>query len=362
VLLGRDQRSQSHSGELQLIRELADGPRLHRLIASARARRVNDDLGGFATVDLGTGCIGVPDPEPAPDVTFGNLTHDRIRQNTAALGYELRWRNLGELNLGVQATRYKKSVRAPGLPETSTTDQSLLWNASAAYTGIERLALYAAATRGLEESGTAPSIAANANLTLPALRTRQMEAGFRYALPNRMRFVAGLFDVRRPFFELASDNVFRVLGEVKHQGVELSLFGSPIRGLSLVTGAVLLRPRVNGPAVEEGRLGKKPLGRTGTVFDLRLDYRPPRLDAVSVDLGLSYTGRRVARVDNSLYIPERAVIDLGARYRISLGGRPAVLRAQIRNLTNAFGWNVSGGGGFTYVPMRRLITSLAADF
>jgi iron complex outermembrane recepter protein len=362
VLLGRDQRSQSYSGELQVIRSFAEGPRLHRLIASARVRRVDDDLGGFAFVDLGAGRIGVPDVEPEPTVQFGELTRDQVRQETGALGYELRWRGVGELNLGVQKTRYRKRVTTPGLPETAGTDSPILWNASAAYTGLPRLALYAATTRGLEESGTAPANAANANLTLPALRTRQVEAGLRYALPNGMRLVAGLFDVRRPYFELDGDNVFRVLGEVKHQGAELSLSGSPTPGLNVVAGAVLLRPRVTGEAVKEGGLGEKPLGRTGTVLDLRLDYQPPRLSALSVDFGVSYTGRRVARIDNTLYIPERAILDLGARYRFRLANAPTVLRVQVRNLTNVFGWNVSGGGGFSYVAMRRVVASLATDF
>jgi iron complex outermembrane recepter protein len=178
-----------------------------------------------------------------------------------------------------------------------------------------------------------------------------------------MRFVAGVFDVRRPFFEIdRDDNVFRVLGEVRHQGVELSLSGSPVEGLNVVAGAVLLRPRVEGEAVEDGRLGEKPLGRTGTVFDLRLDYRPPRFSRLSVDLGVNYNGDRVARADNTLEIPARAVFDLGGRYRFNVGRTPAVFRVQVRNLTNEFGWRVSGGGGFTYLPMRRVSASLALDF
>lgn len=362
VLLGTDQSSASYSGELQVIREIVDGPRLHRLIGSARARRVDDDVGGFVSLDLGPGRIGVRDDEPEPDVAFGALTRDRVRQETGALGYELRWRGLGELSVGAQQTAYRKTITTPGSEPTSSSDSPLLWNASIAYTGVERLALYAATTRGLEESGAAPSNAANANQTLPALRTRQVEAGARYAFSNGLRLVAGLFDVRRPYFELDGDGVYRVLGEVKHQGAELSLSGSPLPGLNVVAGAVLLRPRVTGEAVEQGRLGEEPLGRTGTVLDLRLDYRPPRFDAVSIDLGVAYTGRRVARVDNTLYIPERAIVDLGARYRFQVRDTPVVFRVQVRNLTDVYGWNVTGGGGFTYVPERRLVASFAADF
>ncbi len=362
VLLGRDQVSQSWSGELLVEREFADGPRRHRLLASGRYRRVDDDLGGFAFRSLGPGAIGIADPLPEPEVAFGALTRDEIRQETGALGYAMLWQGLGEINLGVQQTRYRKAVRAPGRPPTGTEDTPLLWNASAALTAIEGLAIYAATTRGLEESGTAPAFAANANLTLPALRTRQVEAGLRWSPTRNVKLIAGLFDVRRPYFELASDNVFRVLGDVKHRGAEISLTARPAAGLNMVAGAVLMRPRVTGEAVEQGRLGERPLGRVGTTLDLRLDYQPPAFDALSVDLGINYTGARAARIDNTLFIPERAIIDLGTRYRFKLGRTPAVLRAQIANITNTFGWNVTGGGGFQFIPSRRLNLSLSADF
>jgi iron complex outermembrane receptor protein len=62
VLLGRDQVSQSYSGELLAERDFAEGPRRHSLLASARFRRVDDDLGGFAFRGIGPGAIGVADP------------------------------------------------------------------------------------------------------------------------------------------------------------------------------------------------------------------------------------------------------------------------------------------------------------
>ncbi|WP_439468055.1 hypothetical protein [Blastomonas fulva] len=99
-------------------------------------------------------------------------------------------------------------------------------------TAMDGIVLYAATTRGLEESGTAPSFAANANLSLPALRTRQVEAGVRWTLTKDVKLIAGLFDVRRPYFELDADNVFRVLGEVKHRGRRFRSPPSPCQALT----------------------------------------------------------------------------------------------------------------------------------
>jgi len=232
VLLGRDQVSQSYSGELLVEREFTEGPRCHHLLASARFRRVDDDLGGFAFRSLGPGAIDVADSVPEPDVAFGALTRDEIRQETGALGYEMQWQGLREINFGLQKTRYRKKVRAPGLAPTANADSPILWNASAVLTAMDGIVLYAATTRGLEESGTAPSFAANANLSLPALRTRQVEAGVRWTLTKDVKLIAGLFDVRRPYFELDADNVFRVLGEVKHRGRRFRSPPSPCQALT----------------------------------------------------------------------------------------------------------------------------------
>ncbi|MGQ3178142.1 MAG: hypothetical protein ACT6SC_11160, partial [Blastomonas fulva] len=142
------------------------------------------------------------------------------------------WQGLSEINFGLQKTRYRKKVRAPGLAPTANADSPILWNASAVLTAMDGIVLYAATTRGLEESGTAPSFAANANLSLPALRTRQVEAGVRWTLTKDVKLIAGLFDVRRPYFELDADNVFRVLGEVKHRGRRFRSPPSPCQALT----------------------------------------------------------------------------------------------------------------------------------
>lgn len=59
VLSGRDQRFASTSGELRVMRDVKDGKRQHRFIASVRGRDVQSDFGGYALADLGVGQIVV---------------------------------------------------------------------------------------------------------------------------------------------------------------------------------------------------------------------------------------------------------------------------------------------------------------
>lgn len=363
VLSGRDQRFASTSGEARVSREFRDGNRLHRFIASYRGRDVQSDFGGYVLSDLGLGTIGVQSREDEPNLAFGALTDDKVKQRSAAIGYDLRWQDVGEVNLGLTRTDYRKRVAEPGIPAVSRRDRLWLWNAALAIDASDKLTLYAATTRGLEESGTAPSNAANANEALPALRTRQIEAGLRYTLPANLRLVAAVFDIRKPYFEIdTADNIYRILGDVQHRGVELSISGEPVKGLSLVAGALLLEPRVTGDAVADGRLGRKPIGRTSTLIDLNLDYRFPRFESLSIDVGIQYEGSRVANVDNTLAIPARTTIDLGARYRFKVGNSPATLRIVATNITNVYGWRVFSGGGFSPNAPRTASLSVTADF
>jgi iron complex outermembrane recepter protein len=363
VLSGQDQRFASTSGEARVIRDVKDGKRLHRFIASVRGRNVDADFGGYDLADLGLGQIGVPDPEPEPNRLFGPLTRDTVRQRSFSAGYELIWQGVGELNLGMTRSDYRKRVTEPGLASVARRDRDWLWNAALAIPVSDRLTVYGATTHGLEESGTAPGNAANANEVLPALRTKQVEAGLRYRLTDKIRLAGAWFDLRKPYFEIdQTDNVYRILGEVRHRGVELSLSGEPIAGVSLVAGAVFLDPVVTGEAVDDGRLGRRPIGRTRTLVDTSVDWTPAGQKAISLDARLLYEGSRTADTLNRFAIPARATIDLGGRYRFKIGKSPATFRLKLANATNVYGWRVFGGGGFKANAPRRLTASITADF
>lgn len=365
VIADPGQRYASTSGELRVSRSFADGPRLHMLHASVRARRLDSRYGGAADpIDLGARTLGVavPVPEPAAFV-FGERTHDRVRQTTIGIAYEGRWKGVGELSLGVQRADYRKGVDLPrGLPRTETRDRPWLFNGTLAAHLSDDLALYAGYTRGLEESGLAPNNAANRNEALPAIRTRQADAGIRWAVTRRMKFVAGLFDVSKPYFNTDERNVYAALGAVRHRGVELSLSGNPTDRLSLVAGAVLMRPRVTGEAVEQGRVGKLPLGQSARILRANADYRPALLAGVSVDIALSHYGKRAASRDNLISVDAYSLIDIGARYRFKLGKSPAVFRVQMANVTDSFAWTILGSNSYGLMDKRRVSAFLAVDF
>ena len=364
----KDQTAASTSGELRSSYSLTEGDRRHTIHLAARGRHTRRAFGGADVRELGSAVIGIPTEAPVPEYAFGPLTRDEVRQMTGGLGYELRWPGVAELSLGVQKTEYEKTTRIPDRPTLTTKDGPWLYNGTLAVHLSEGLVAYAGYTRGLEESGVAPPNAVNRNSAPPALRTSQRDAGMRYAMLPGLNLVAGLFDVRKPYFNIDADHEYRQLGTVRHRGLELSLAGQPIKGLSVVAGAVLMKAEVSGEAVDLGIIGPKPGGTTGRVVRANIDYRLPFFDPLSVDVGINNLGGRVASAKEyeelggrQLMTKPRTTFDLGARYRFQAGKIPVVLRGQVTNLFNVYGWDVSPSSAFRPSDERRFLLSLAAD-
>lgn len=368
LVVSRDQTAKSTSGELRSSYSIIEGGRRHTVHLAARGRDTKRAFSGSDVRNLGPAVIGTSVHVPEPDYQFGPLTRDHVRQVTGALGYELRWPKVGELSLGIQRTDYRKNTRVPDGLTVTTKDSPWLYNGTLAVHLTDKLIAYAGYTRGLEESGIAPPNAVNRSSAPPALRTSQRDAGIRYAISPRLNFVAGLFDVRKPYFNVDPDSVYRELGTVRHRGAELSLAGQPIDGLSVVAGAVLLDADVSGEAVELGIIGPKPVATAARTVRLNFDWRLPFFDPLSVDLGITNQSAEVAsaleyaELDGQQLMTEpQTIVDIGARYRFKAGKAPATLRAQVTNLFDTYRWKVGGNSSFRFLDERRLLLSLAAD-
>ena len=364
----KDQTAASTSGELRSSYSVTEGDRRHTFHLSVRGRDTKRAYGGADVRDLGPAVIGQRTEVPEPDFRFGPLSRDEVRQITGGIGYELRWPEVAELSLGLQKTDYRKASSIPGRPTLTTKDTPCLYNGTLALHLTDRLVAYAGYTRGLEESAAAPADAVNRNSAPPALRTSQRDAGLRYAILPGLSLVAGLFDVRKPYFNIDPDRVYRELATVRHRGAELSLAGQPIKGLSVVAGAVFLDADVSGEAVDLGRIGPKPVATTKRIVRANFDYRLPFFQPLSVDLGITSLAGRVASAreyaelgDRQLTTEPRTTFDIGARYRFKAAGAPATLRAQITNLFNAYGWDVSPSSSFRFSDQRRFSLTLTAD-
>jgi iron complex outermembrane receptor protein len=330
----------SNSGELRISRTIADGPRRHLVHFSLRGRDRRTLYGGSDTIDYGRMPIAERFDLPQPTFAFGPQSRDRVKQWTGGVAYDAGWVKVGEVSVGLAKTDYRKEVRLPGLASAAAGSKPWLYYGSVAGHLSNTLSAYASYTRGLEESGVAPDNATNRNEPLPAILTSQREIGLRYALTPGLRFVAGLFELKKPYYNLNQANRFELLGDVRNRGLELSLSGAATPKLNVVAGAVLLKPRVTGEGVALGRVGPKPVGLPARTIMVNLDWRPPIAQGLSFDVALAHASDIIATRDNRVSLPARTLLDIGARYRFELAGQGATLRVKLSNLTGEDGFQL----------------------
>lgn len=361
MIAEKGQSAGATSGQIQASRVFREGPRQHQLLIASWARDHRRSYGATDSVALAPGPIDEARFVAEPEFDFAAPTRDHVRQLTVGLAYQGSWKGVGELDLGIEKTRYSKAVVTPAGALPTSRDAPWLFNASVAVELAPALSLYSGISRGLEESSVAPGVAVNRNEAPPAIRTRQADAGARWAISPRMTLIAGLFRIDKPYYGLDGARYFRRLGKIRHQGEEVSLSGSPVDGLSIVGGAVLLDASVSGGEVTSGVIGRRPAGSTPLTLIASADYRLPMAKALSFDIGFERDGRRVVSVDNRVRLPARNLIDLGMRYRFKMLGKPAVLRVQAFNITNDFGWDVVGANALMIHQPRQVYAKLTTD-
>lgn len=351
----------SLSGEFRVTHSIVDGPRLHVFHLSLRERDARREFGGSDEADLGLTRIGIPEHSPKPTFTFGPLSHDHVRQETLGLAYDGRWRNVGEISFGISRADYTKTTSLPGVAPIVSRARPWLYNGTAAVSATQGLSLYAGYARGLEESGVAPPNATNRNQPLPAIITEQKDAGFRWAVTGKIKLVAGVFDLRRPYFGLDASNNYTQVGTTHSRGAEFSLSGSVTKRLNVVAGGVFLKPRVERDAGVPGVIGPRPVGLPAHLLNLNLNWQTSFLNGFSLDAVMFHRGAVAATTDNLVTLPPRFPINLGGRYRFKLATHAATFRLLLGNIFDDRGFGTAGPGIYAANSGRYLSSYLAID-
>jgi len=363
------QRSTSWSGELRAHRQWSAGRTKHRLDLMVRGRRSRARLGGSQVIDLGRAPFGDPAaPAPEPDMSGAAAQlHDRVDQWGVGIAYRTVIGDRLSINSGLLRTDYRKIVDT-GADRSSSRVKPWLYNVGVSWQPLARLDLYATYSRGLVEAGVTPANAANRDTVLPAVEAKQAELGLRYRIGDALTLVLGAFDTRKPYIGIdGNSGIYGELGRVRHRGVELSLAGKPMTSLSVVLGGVLLDPRIDGPLVDAGQIGVRPVAVPRLRAIANVDYALPGIKGLSIDAGLTHVASRPAHslpgvAGEQLTVPSMTKLDLGLRYRFALAQRPLIVRAQILNITDEFDWDVDSSESLTYSAPRQARVALTAEF
>ena len=357
-----DQRTSSTSGEARLTGQFTTGSWRQDIVFLARGRDTLALYGGSDVIDVGPALIdqGVQVPEPA--FTYTARIHDLTELWSTGVAYRAQWQGHADFAFGIQRESYDKEVTAPALPEARLTDRPLRAYGSAALTLTDRVTAYAGYTQGLEDSGVAPSSAENRGSILPDARTWQMDTGVRVLLTSRLKLIAGVFEIEKPYFDFDTSDVDRELGLQRATGLELSLSGEILRNLNVAAGVLLGEVKIVGPDLSAEGVGPFAFGQPRVTSVINADYKIPGQPALSADLTIYRFGTAPASVNDVTQNPALTVLALGGRYRFTMLGAPTTLRVQIGNLTNAYYWNMGYSPGFSQFPPRGFFGYLTADF
>ena len=364
IIADADNRVASTSGEARISYAWKAAALSHRFQLSLKGRKQSRDFGGQRSVQLGAAQFGVRKDVPRPAFAFGANDHSDVRQFTLGLGYDLIAAERGSLSLAIQKSNYRKDTdfANPLLASVQTRDEPLLYSASGTINLTRRLIAYAGTVRGLEESVIAPDRAINRGEAPPAIRTSQSEAGLRYAISPKLSLIAGVFQIRKPYYNLDGVQRFRQLGTLTNRGLEISLAGTLAPGVTLVAGNLLLDPKISGADVAAGLIGARPVGSFRRHSIANLDWKPKGQTSWSFDLALESFSKQEADAANSFTAPARETVAVGTRYRFNMGPTKLLARLQVLNLFDNYAYKVSSSGGFTFTSPRTFSASLAADF
>ena len=363
IIANPPQRYGSVSGEIRASGVFTEGSKRQHVVHFAlRGHDVKRRFDGADRLVFGSELIGVRMPIAKPEFNFSERNLDNTNRIMGGVAYEGMWQGVGELSLGLQKAFNTREIRISGAAPTRTDNNPWLYNGTlAAYLG-KNLVAYTSYTRGLEDSGVAPDQASNRGEAAPASLSRQVDAGLRYSLDSGLTLVGGVFEVKKPFFDIDTTNLFRAVGTLTHRGVELSVAGPVTEGLHVVLGTVFLQARLSNPLGQQFNIGKVPLGRVPRLTRLNIQYGPPNWNGFAIDGQIENKSSQYADRANSSRLPGSTTINIGGRYQFEAFDSPVTLRVQVKNVTNKFAWDIPSPGRFQPFESRHVLINLTTDF
>ena len=244
-----------------------------------------------------------------------------------------------DFNTQAKTTEYDKSEWTPsvGLVYQPSIDWSVYGNY------IESLAPGATAPLSNNDG-----MISNGGQSLDPYVSKQTEVGVKYD-NGAIGSSFALFRTDEPRAYVNDSNTFVAAGENRHQGAELSVFGSPSENTRLIAGVSYLNAKQN----DTGNValdGNRVIGIPKLQSNVNLEYDVAALSGLTVTGDVIHTGARYADAANTLKVDGYTTLDIGARYRTMLAGKDVTLKGMVTNVTGEDYWQSVGGlPGYGYL-------------
>jgi iron complex outermembrane receptor protein len=254
------------------------------------------------------------------------------------------------LTLGVRHQSIKQqNYDYLGPATTRNNDSRTSPLAAVVFKANKNLSFYANYAEGLVKGDNAPQFnfvpfypIANANQALSTYVSKQKELGVKYD--------AGMFGASAAFFSTIQPTAFvnpmtqtyGRYGEQRNEGVELSVFGEPTKGLRLLGGVTFLDAKqISSPSGATD--GRDAIGVPGQQWNIGGDWDVPGMRGFAMNARLLNTSKQYADSANAQAVPSWTRMDIGARYLTEVAGKLLTLRGRIDNVANKSYWASAGG-------------------
>lgn len=337
--------------QLMVNGQFATGPVRHEIVAGAAYQNSAADFGNnnYWGDDF-TGNINRPQPfRPNQDINFSTDGFPSEERQTAVfLSDTLHLGEQWQAILGLRQTRYELAdldgnpAVDSGYKTTATTPTVALIYKPAPYASI-----YGSYAESLEGGSRVGPRFANAGEILGATVSKQYELGLKYE-HERLSLTAAAFRIERVAnieTEVGGRLFLRQDGLTQYDGLEFSGAYRLTQDLRVGAGALLLDPKIKDvSAGQESLEGNIPSGASRRQYVLNADYAVPAVEGLSLHGTVRYFGDMPTTDANTLFLPERTMVNVGFRYDTQISGQRVTFTGNVNNLLNEKYWDITNVG------------------
>ncbi|MCD2512905.1 TonB-dependent receptor [Comamonas endophytica] len=367
------------TGEIGLRGRFATGAVKHQVVASASWFR-HEERGAWAMFSGGNFPINIYDPvasaRPGTNLGSGDLSNPLRSGDTRLQSYALADtlafyddRVLLTLGLRHQTIEQNSFSNATGAQTGSYKESATTPVAGLVFKATPALSLYANYVEGLIKGEVAPTTAnslpvANAGQVFSPYKAKQKEIGVKWQ-QGGLGASAALYTMDKPV-SYVQDQVFGAYGTTRYRGLELNVFGEPVKGLRVLGGVTFTDAKLKTTAGGVNQ-GNDAIGVPRRQLTLGGEWDVPGVQGLALNARLIHTSSQYANAANTLKVKDWTRTDLGVRYLMDIGNdRLLTLRARVDNVFDKQYWaSVGGYPGSNYLVQsapRTFVIGASVDF
>jgi iron complex outermembrane recepter protein len=333
---------------------LATGAVDHELRLGLRSTRYDERYPPFQTYNF-AGIVDILAPAALPATAPGGTANTDLDLHLSELSAfdVLRFGRGWSVWLALRASRLSQASHLDASDGATTGDpfepvsmtQSFLTPfASLGYAPWAGGFAYASGGEGVEveQVPNRPAQFSNPGQALPALRSRQIEIGFKQTGTHGQAFSAALFEIQKPFSDDLVDGsglAQRIGGarRARHRGLELSGSWLAARAWRLEARATWL-DAVTTASLDPSRVGHATTNVPRLSAVLRAAWQPPALRDLTISNQFAYSGPKAVLPDGSVDLPGAWQWDVALQYRRVAAASTWTWRAGVDNLADRVYW------------------------